>query len=796
MRFAPLPAIAFCALALACAAEEPAKPRPVLEIAEPESMVVERHPFQHQQTVVAVAWSPDGKWLASCDLEGILTIWTASTGLKVRSWDSKRFMPNVIAWSPDGACVVTGNLGEAVVWDALTGKEIRCIDHGERVDALAFVPGTQKLVSGGTGGKIHVTDLSQLGEPETLASPCARIRSLAVSSDGTKLVIGGHDPPAAILSLPGGEVLHRISSDPTSLVTWVDWSERKDRIFARFGHGSLLEYDATTGERVNGWDRFGGSGALSLVRVPGGDELVGVFDSGYAFREKARRQGTIWNLAFPRPAQSFVALSPDGTQVAIPRVASAIAIVSASTGRYILGGDPPEKCRFIAWSPDGRTIFASRGATEVHAFEAATGKRLRGYVAPGFQLLDLAAREDGALVAATYGGAWLRVTDLTNGQNFVLEALPEVPAYSSLSEDGSTFVWWQDKVLRVRDLVTQTDLPSIGVHREKDPGFATLSPHGDILLRFGTHGNRVAYTDTTTGTVVTEMLLADRGVPSAGVLSPDGSLTALFEEGHRLSLCFSGQKYPIELQLSTSGVNMLRFSPDGRRLAVLPNGIAVFDSTRTERIFDARVESNAVTLAWSPNGRLLATHHQDGVVRIWAIPAPAPPDRTPPRDPILDWGDLSCQRADRAFEAAGRLELGGAETAALLRERLAEKENQPHIRDLIAQLGDESFVRRDSAREELHWLGVQAEPELLRALTGQPPGAWRNELESLLRLAESRVGLSSQNLRRQRAMQVLEAIGSAEAADVLRHLSSESPSPRERSDAQDALRRIEMRNSK
>ncbi|MCE9581667.1 MAG: hypothetical protein K8T20_04030 [Planctomycetes bacterium] len=133
---------------------------------------------------------------------------------------------------------------------------------------------------------------------------------------------------------------------------------------------------------------------------------------------------------------------------------------------------------------------------------------------------------------------------------------------------------------------------------------------------------------------------------------------------------------------------------------------------------------------------------------------------------------------------------------ALLRDKFAEKENPAHIAELVQQLRKEDASSRDAAREELSWMGVQAEEAIATEMSRVEPGAYRNELEALLRQAESRVGPSSQNLRRQRAMQVLESIGSAEALDALRHLSGESPSLRERADAEGAVRRMEMKASR
>jgi WD40 repeat protein len=793
MRFAALIALVSCAASLPLGAEEA---RPVLAIPEPDSMVVERVPFKVESVLTGLAWSPDGRWIASCEKGTDLVLWWAESGLRFKTWNTGRKMARAVAWSPTGEFVVAAFDGEAVAWDAKTGEEKVRIPHSEVVAALAFIPGTAKLVSGGEFGELKLTDLAGKDGPELLPAPCKWIRSLAITQDGRQLAIGGHEPPAAVVDLSSREIIQRIPEDYTGTATWVGWSVKKDRLFVRFDKSPVCEYDTASGEKGRIYDRFWIDTPAAFDTVPGSDDIVACFESGYVFRCPARRISPDWSRDLKGPGTPLIAVSPTGSSVALRWSVDEFVIADASTGDVRIGGEgeTPKRPKFVAWSPDGKSILATRGGSEVHVFEAATGKRLRGYVAPGNRLLGLAPREDGAILAATFGAAWIRVTDLTNGQDLVRETLKGPPSFAWLSEDGSTFTWWQDGVLRVRDLVTLQELPSIRVIPEgSGNSYASLSPHGDVLIQFGADQKQVVYADTTTGTTLSEMKYGDSIFPVAGVLSPDGALTALVDQYNNVDICFSGQKYPVRFNTSDSTPSALRFSPDGRWLALLSKTLTIIDVRKPGSIQERVLPSKGSALAWSPNGRFVATIHADGITRVWEVPQPASPEQALPRDPILDWGDLACQRTDRAHEAAARLELGGPRTVALFREKLAEKENQAHIRDLISQLGFDTFEQRQAAREELHWLGVQAEPELNRALIGTVPGPWRTELETLLRMAESRVGPSSQNLRRQRAMHVLEAIGSTDSIDVLRHLSNESPSPRERMDAQDAIRRIEMK---
>jgi hypothetical protein len=80
-------------------------------------------------------------------------------------------------------------------------------------------------------------------------------------------------------------------------------------------------------------------------------------------------------------------------------------------------------------------------------------------------------------------------------------------------------------------------------------------------------------------------------------------------------------------------------------------------------------------------------------------------------------------------------------------------------------------------------------PELRRALAGQPSAELRNQAEALLAVAPVLVR-SPEVLRRVRAIQVLEHIGSADARLILETLAKGSPAARETREAQSALQRL------
>jgi hypothetical protein len=239
-----------------------------------------------------------------------------------------------------------------------------------------------------------------------------------------------------------------------------------------------------------------------------------------------------------------------------------------------------------------------------------------------------------------------------------------------------------------------------------------------------------------------------------------------------------------------------------------PNGMNAAKSSYRVRLWDAATgkellqlaEKDARVLAFSPDGKTLAAgSFAKKAVFLWDL---ASEGRAPGADPkslkahelASLWADLAGDDAARAYQAVWTLVGAGPSAVAFLQEHVRPLPaiDPNRVRQLISQLDDNQFAVREKATRALQDLGLTVEPFLRQALADRPSVEARKRLETLLDTLK-RQGRSADERRQRWVIQVLEAIGSPEARDLLGLLGRGSPSAPETELAKAALKRLEGR---
>jgi WD40 repeat protein/class 3 adenylate cyclase len=226
----------------------------------------------HEGQVTSVAYSPQGRRIATGSYDGFIRLWDASSGTEVHAVDviaprsprrEAEFEGVVaLAFSPDGRWLVSDGVGRSrslTVWDADTlERRWKLPGHAEVIQDVAFGPdGT--VVTAGFDGTAKVWDLESARELATLEGHTGPLLAVAVSPDGAlvatgsldgaaklwdlatgreKLTLFGHDGPVNTVAFsPDGRLLATVSGDGTVSLHLLPIDELRDLARQRVTRG-------------------------------------------------------------------------------------------------------------------------------------------------------------------------------------------------------------------------------------------------------------------------------------------------------------------------------------------------------------------------------------------------------------------------------------------------------------------------------------------------------------------------------------------------------------------------------
>jgi WD40 repeat protein len=622
-RFVVCLLFVFCRIAVAQLDGEPPAPK------EPERIVE----TEHTGKITALAYSPDGKYLASAGTDGAVKLRDARDGRVLRTfWHDAQV--NSVVFAPDGCCIASSSNDQTIrIWTISDGREYKRFQTQQWATHIIFSNDGKTLLAGRPtleGVVIELWDMESGKVMKRLTAKIGGLRSLALSHDGHLLAMGSdgtEDAPAKpnqiglklglvqILDLSKGEPIRTLRGHEAQ-VSSIAFCPDGKRIASGDSLGNLKLWDLSTGAEQRSVDL--GGPIQALIFTPDAAQLI-VRSTGLMTvdPETGSRQ-----REFDAELGDVIAVTTDGTRLASAGTRSLrLFNVNDPSGKPEIERRMLSNQTDIWFTPVGDVMLTAddMGYVRVWDLRKGTMHSLESQHWIG-QYVDQIASRDGTLITGWGQGTSVYSYDSTG------KSVREIDGWQgAASSDGKLLATRTYDDVTLWELPTFRKLLSFPLQNEANSSIAISEDHQWLGV---TSNDGARFYSLVSGKKASEYVEENSFVNHLA-FSPDGRSVALATTSEIVIFDLKKKRAGRPITIGTGFIESMAFSPDGRTLAIGRNktgppvsdggeGTLVLLDVASRKVTQTLGTGNVHTVAFSRNGRIVFAASPDGTIRLWS----------------------------------------------------------------------------------------------------------------------------------------------------------------------------------
>ena len=372
---------------------------------EPDQLSSSKRPevviqSSHSKPVNTVAFSPDGKWLASGANDDTIKIWDTSTGYVLRTLYGHSSNVNSLAVSPDGKLLASGS------GDMTSTREIPTFKRGG-------------IVGGVRDNTVRLWDVQSGREIRALHGHELPVGGVAFSADGRTLTSVSGDA-VKVWEVSSGKELRtqQTKYDKSGMEKWDSF-----RSFSIFGRDKRETQQAEwqknlklSASKIN----VSAGGQLAAVGQP--DKGIWIYDAS-----NGREMRELTFKALPDTEHSSLAFSAEGRLVAFAKTNDSVTVQEVTTGRELFAVNTGHSAapQRVAFSQSGRLLITAtdpgngNDRPQVKLFDGTTGKPIRelnGNIDPNHVRVISFSNNERFIALVAGGSKRISVFDVATGK--------------------------------------------------------------------------------------------------------------------------------------------------------------------------------------------------------------------------------------------------------------------------------------------------------------------------------------------------------------------------------------------